>query len=50
MQDFVKYRPHLKEAFEKIPLFVIKEVSLGLEGAYNAAIRLMEQNDRNKGL
>ncbi|CAD8088477.1 unnamed protein product [Paramecium primaurelia] len=48
LQDYIKYRPHLTEIFDQIPIYVIKQASLGLEGAYQAAYRLLEYNDYEK--
>ncbi|CAD8176105.1 unnamed protein product [Paramecium pentaurelia] len=45
LQDYIKYRPHLTEIINQIPIYVIKQASLGLEGAYQTAYRLLEYND-----
>ncbi|CAD8078520.1 unnamed protein product [Paramecium primaurelia] len=45
LQDYIKYRFHLIEIFNQIPIYVIKQASLGLEGVYQAIYRQLEYND-----
>lgn len=34
MKEYYDNRPYLKDVFDKIPIYIVKEKDIGLDGAY----------------